>query len=227
VLSWALWHRGYPDQSARAADRALAYSRQLGHAHTLYHAGVAAVFAWDAPTFYAYGNDCVALASKHGFALWAARGRILQGWAGAQKGEATAGIGRIRDRSAATEATGTPVSTPFYLTLLAEALALAGEIEEGLDALDDALATAAVSGERAGTQKFIACAASSPPDCYIPIRRRPRSRSAPPSRSPASKAHEATHCAPPRASPAPLRFIHRGLRHRRSKRAKALLDELA
>jgi hypothetical protein len=25
-LSWALWHRGYPDQSARAADRALAYS---------------------------------------------------------------------------------------------------------------------------------------------------------------------------------------------------------
>src|SRR6516225_1172359 len=29
------YHRGYPDQSARAADRALAYSRQLGHAHTL------------------------------------------------------------------------------------------------------------------------------------------------------------------------------------------------
>jgi len=26
-LSWALWHRGYPDQSARAADRALALSR--------------------------------------------------------------------------------------------------------------------------------------------------------------------------------------------------------
>ncbi|HEX3412943.1 MAG TPA: hypothetical protein VHT00_14590, partial [Stellaceae bacterium] len=37
-LSWALWHRGYLDQSARAADRALAYSRELGHAHTLAHA---------------------------------------------------------------------------------------------------------------------------------------------------------------------------------------------
>jgi hypothetical protein len=35
VLSWALWHRGYADQSARAADRSLALSRQLGHAHTL------------------------------------------------------------------------------------------------------------------------------------------------------------------------------------------------
>src|SRR5262249_27428928 len=38
TLSWALWHRGYPDQSARADDRALAYSRQLGHAHTLANA---------------------------------------------------------------------------------------------------------------------------------------------------------------------------------------------
>ena len=72
-LSWALWHRGYPDQSARAADRALAYSRQLGHAHTLshalYYAGMAAVFARDVATVCAHGNDCVALASEHGFAL--------------------------------------------------------------------------------------------------------------------------------------------------------------
>jgi class 3 adenylate cyclase/Flp pilus assembly protein TadD len=37
-FSWALWHRGYPDQSARAADRALAYGRELGHAHTLAYA---------------------------------------------------------------------------------------------------------------------------------------------------------------------------------------------
>jgi hypothetical protein len=70
-------------QSARAADRAVAYSRELGHAHTLAHAlyfaGNAAVFARDVATVCAYGNDCVALASEHGFALWAAIGRILQG----------------------------------------------------------------------------------------------------------------------------------------------------
>jgi hypothetical protein len=74
-LSWALWHRGYPDQSARAADRALAYSRELGHAHTLSHAlrfaGMAAVFARDVATACAHGNDCVALASEHGFPQWA------------------------------------------------------------------------------------------------------------------------------------------------------------
>jgi predicted ATPase len=152
MLSWALWHRGYADQSARAADRALALSRELGHAHTLAHAlflaGMAAVFARDVATACAYGNDCVALASEHGFANWAVRGRILQGWADAQRGEATTGIAHIRDGLAAAEATGARVASPLFLTLLAEALALAGEIEEGLAALDDALAKAAISGAR-------------------------------------------------------------------------------
>jgi len=151
-LSWALWHRRYPDQSARAADRALALSQQLGHAHTLAtafgHAARAAAFSRDVATVDAYNNECVALASEHGFAQWAAFGRILQGWADAQRGEATTGIARIRDGIAAAEATGVRLFTPFHLILLAEALALAGKIEEGLATLDDALATAAVSGER-------------------------------------------------------------------------------
>jgi predicted ATPase len=124
----------------------------LGHAHTLSHAlhlaGVAAVFARDVATAYAHGNDCVALATGHGFAQTAAFGRILQGWDDAQRGEATTGIARIRDGLAAAEATGTRVNTPLYLALLAEALALAGNIEEGLAALDDALAQTAVSGVR-------------------------------------------------------------------------------
>jgi predicted ATPase len=151
-LSQTLWHCGYPDQSARAAARALAYSRQLGHAHTLSHAfwyaGMAAVFARDIATTCAYSNDCVALAGEHGFALWAAYGRILQGWADAQRGEATTGIARIRDGLAAAEATGARVLAPFCLALLAEALALTGKIEQARAVLDDALAKAATSGER-------------------------------------------------------------------------------
>jgi predicted ATPase len=151
-LSWALWHRGYPDQSARAADRALAYSRELGHSHTLcgafYYAGMAAAFARDVATACAYGNDCVALASEHGFAQWAAVGRSLQGWADAQRGVETTGIARLRDGLAAAEATGTRSNTSLFLVLLAEALALAGKIEEALASLDDVLAKAAVSGER-------------------------------------------------------------------------------
>src|SRR5262249_26269295 len=121
-LASALWHRGYPDQSARAADRALALSRQLGHPHTLaqvfYFAGMAAAFARDVATVCACSSDCVALASEHGFAHWAASGRIFQGWADAQRGEATTGIAHIRDGLAADEATGTRSGIPLFLTLL-------------------------------------------------------------------------------------------------------------
>ena len=124
----------------------------MGHAHTLAYAfglaGRAAVFARDVATVYACSNDCVAVASEHGFAYWAAWGRILQGWADAQRGEATTGIARIRDGLAAYKATGDRSATPLLLTLLAEALALAGKIEEALAALDDALAKAAVSGAK-------------------------------------------------------------------------------
>jgi predicted ATPase len=111
-------------------------------------AGRAAVFARDVATVYARSNDCVAVAREHGFAYWAAWGLILQGWAAAQRGEATTGIACIRDGLAAYAATGDRSATPLLLTLLAEALALAGKIEEALAALDDALAKAAVSGAK-------------------------------------------------------------------------------
>ena len=104
--------------------------------------------ARDVATACAYGNDCVALTSEHGLSHWGTYGRILQGWADAQRGEATKGIARIRDGMAAYEATGARVYAPLFLTLLGEALALAGKLEEALTALDDASAKAAGSGVR-------------------------------------------------------------------------------
>jgi class 3 adenylate cyclase/predicted ATPase len=151
-LSWALWHRGCPNQSVVAADRALAYSRDLKHAHTLAHtlwyAAMAATFARDVAATDAYSSECVAIASLHGFALWTAWGKVLHGWAVAQKGEATTGIVRIHEGLAAAEATGAVVYKPVFLGLLAEALALAGKIEEGLASIDQGLARSTVSGER-------------------------------------------------------------------------------
>jgi predicted ATPase len=122
----------------------------LGHAHTLAYAfglaGRAAVLVRDVATVYARSNDCMAVAREHGFAYWAAWGWILQGWADAHRGEATKGITRIRDGLAAYEATGDRSAAPLLLTLLAEALALGGKIEEALAALNDALTKAAGSG---------------------------------------------------------------------------------
>jgi predicted ATPase len=148
----ALWHRGYPYRSAKAADRALEHSRQFGHAHTLayalWHVGARAIFVRRLGEAGACANEYVALADEHGFPHWAAYGRIVQGWVAAHKGDTTAGIALIREGLARTEATGSRNYYPFHLGLLAEALALAGEIDEGLAVLDEALANSAASGQK-------------------------------------------------------------------------------
>jgi predicted ATPase len=151
-LSLALWHRGYPDRSAKAADRALEHSRQFGHAHTLayalWHIGAKAIFVRRLSEAGACANEYVALADEHGFPHWAAYGRIVQGWVAAHNGDTTAGIALIREGLARTEATGSRNYYPFHLGLFAEALALAGEIDEGLAVLDQALANSAAYGQK-------------------------------------------------------------------------------
>jgi predicted ATPase len=57
-------------------------------------------------------------------------------------------VQRIRDGLAAAEATGWRSHEPAFHGLLAEALALIGAIDEGLNVLTEALATAQTSGAR-------------------------------------------------------------------------------
>jgi predicted ATPase len=73
---------------------------------------------------------------------------IVQGWVAARNGDAAAGIACIRQGMARAEAMGSQLFHPFYFGLLAEALALAGEIDEGISALDQALANSAASGQK-------------------------------------------------------------------------------
>jgi class 3 adenylate cyclase/predicted ATPase len=151
-LSWAFWHCGYPEQSARACDRALEYCREFGHAYTLayglWHIGMKAVFARRVAEAGACADECVALANEHGFPLLAGLGLIVQGWVAAQNGDAATGIAYIREGMAKAAATGSRVLAPFQLGLLAEALALAGEVDEGLAVLDEAFANSAISGQK-------------------------------------------------------------------------------
>ena len=151
-FSWALWHSGYPDRSARAAVRALEHGRQFGHAHTmafaLWHIGMKAVFARDVGKAGACANECIALANEHGFPFWVGFGLIVQGWVVAHSGDPTTGVARIREGLGAAEATGAGNFKPLHLGLLAEALALAGEIDNGISVLDEALTASAGSGLR-------------------------------------------------------------------------------
>jgi predicted ATPase len=77
-----------------------------------------------------------------------ALGTALRGWALAERQQGMAGIAQIHEGLAALRATGAELLRPYVLALLAEAYRKAGQAEEGLRVLDEALMTVRDTEER-------------------------------------------------------------------------------
>ena len=135
-LSWALWHDGYPDQAARTADRALLHARKFGHAYTLvytlWHAAILAVLSRNVLRVERLASEVATISVEHGFPLGLAYSDVYLGWVAAHRGQGADGIDRMRRGIAAATVTGSHVWEPYFLGLVAEALALAGLVEEGI-----------------------------------------------------------------------------------------------
>ena len=74
-------------------------------------------------------------------------GAILRSWALSEQGHAEEGIAHIRAGLAAWRAAGNELLRPYFLGLLAVAYGRAGQAEQGLRVLAEALATAHDTGE--------------------------------------------------------------------------------
>jgi class 3 adenylate cyclase/predicted ATPase len=150
-LSWALWHNGYPDQAARTADRALLHAREFGHAYTLavtlFHVAILAIFSRDVRRVERLADENATISKEHGFPLWLAWSNVHLGWAAVHQGQGADCIGRMRRGFVAVTAIGVRLFEPFCLGLVAEGLALAGQVGEGIAELDQAFARSAETGE--------------------------------------------------------------------------------
>ena len=82
----------------------------------------------------------MAIAAEHGFVQREAIASIRYGWTLAIQGQAQAGIGHLQQGLAAYRATGAEQMWPAYLAVLAEVHAHAGQVEDGLAALHEAVA---------------------------------------------------------------------------------------
>ena len=71
----------------------------------------------------------------------------MRGWALAQQGLGDEGIAQMRQGLAAWQAVGLRLGRQCWLYLLGEAYGKAGQVEEGLRVLDEALAAVHKSGE--------------------------------------------------------------------------------
>ena len=88
------------------------------------------------------------LSTEQGFPFWLAMGTILRGWALAEQGQGEEGIAQIRHGLAAFRATGSGIWRSYFLALLAEVYGKAGQAEEGLGVVAEALAFVSESEER-------------------------------------------------------------------------------
>jgi predicted ATPase len=105
-------------------------------------------FLHDARTVQQRAEALSALCTEHGYVAyleWAITGR---GWALAAQGQAEEGIPQIHQGLAIARARGVELFRPHWLALLAEAYEKAGQTDDGLVALAEALTVVDKSGKR-------------------------------------------------------------------------------
>jgi predicted ATPase len=151
---FALWALGYPDQALDRSRDAVVLAEKLAHPFSLalaeFYKALIYQFRRDAALTQRHAEAAMAITAENDFVQFGAQASVVRGWAIAAQGQIEQGIAGIRQglRSAHPGATGTGARRPYFLALLAEAYGWAGQAEQGLRALADALDEIERMGER-------------------------------------------------------------------------------
>jgi class 3 adenylate cyclase/predicted ATPase len=137
-----LWLLGYPNQALARLHEALALAHELSHPYSLAlarcYAAFVSQFRRDVPAVHDQAEATIALSTAQGFALVAAMGTSICGWALAMQGQGEEGLAQVRQGIAAYRATGAASGVPYACTVLAEVADYLSHPEDGLQALAEA-----------------------------------------------------------------------------------------
>jgi class 3 adenylate cyclase/predicted ATPase len=151
-LAIALFCLGFPDRALAQSNAALAEARRLAHPPTLTVAlstdSRLLSLRGDSAALDERARQLIAVATEQGFPLYKMLGTIYRGWVKVNTGDLPAGISLLRSGSSAYSATGAKTRIPYHVALLAKAYEIAGQVEEALFLLDEALQIAESIGER-------------------------------------------------------------------------------
>jgi predicted ATPase len=151
-LGNVLFCLGYPDRALARSNASIADARSLAHppslALSLSIGSRLLSLVGDNAALDERASELIALAIEQGFPYWRALGTAYRGWVTVKNGDVTEGISLLRIGSVAYRATGSEAWTPQIIALLATACDIAGQFEEALTLLDDALQIVERTGER-------------------------------------------------------------------------------
>jgi predicted ATPase len=150
--AWTLWFLGYPDQALDRIEKALNLAREIaephGLAHTFLFVAIVHQLRREDRLARESAENSITISSEHGLMLYQAASTVARGWALIQQGQPEEAVEQLRQGLAGYRATGTELLWPHFLALQAEALTKAGQKEEGLQVLDEAMEFAESNSER-------------------------------------------------------------------------------
>ncbi|MBV8892391.1 MAG: AAA family ATPase [Acidobacteria bacterium] len=150
-LGNVLFCLGFPDQALGRSQANIVEAMRLAHPPSL--AGGLAIgvrllsLVGDDAALDGWINQLVAVSTEQGFPHWRTQGAIYRGWIKVKNGDVTKGMSLLRSGLTAYRASGVELFVPHYIDLLAAACELAGQVEDGLALLDDALQIVERTGE--------------------------------------------------------------------------------
>ncbi|GIK36226.1 MAG: SARP family transcriptional regulator [Chloroflexota bacterium] len=153
-LAWnshALWCLGYPQSALSRAQVAVEFAREFAQPfnQALAITYLAMLQAWqaDTDTFLVHAEDACTLTIEHKAPYYHAWANILLRFAQAEQQPDTDNLARLRNAIHGFTKTGARIRLPVYFSMLAQACLKAGRLEEGLDALEQALAESLQNNE--------------------------------------------------------------------------------
>ena len=146
------WMLGYPDQGLQRIHGALTLAREQSHAFSLafalFFAAICHQYRREVQSTFERAEALMALAAEQGFDYLLVLGKIMEGWARTEQGQGEEGMTQIRQGLTATRTAGAEIVRPYFLALLSETHRKAGQTEEGLRGVAEALAVGHETGQR-------------------------------------------------------------------------------
>lgn len=158
----ALWHLGYLDQAGHRSDATVTLAKTLGHpfsqALAMAYAAMLFQFSRNSRLVQDWAGATIDFCAAHSLGYYDHWATILHGWARVEQGAVTEGLDQMRQGLAGFRESSSEARLPYYLTLLAEAYGKAGQVQAGLQHLDEALAFAEKNNDHwysAETQRLL------------------------------------------------------------------------
>ncbi|HXW00943.1 MAG TPA: hypothetical protein VEC93_21200, partial [Anaerolineae bacterium] len=142
----SMWHLGYLDQSLHKSYAAVTLAKTLGHpfsqALAMAYAAMLFQFSRNSKLVQEWAAATIDFCAEHGVGYYDNWATILHGWALAEQGSFTEGIDQMQKGLADFRESNSEARLPYYLTLFAEAYGNAGQVQEGLKHVAEALSFA-------------------------------------------------------------------------------------